>query len=254
MPEAIGAIKKRLSQTEMNQIDPLLSELAGDPRAGVQALVAAFQRKRALYLEEIQRMKKISEEEEALYEQGFLTVGGMDEVGRGPLAGPVVACCVILKRDCNILGIRDSKKLSAQKREMLADAIRKEARAVGIGVVPPARIDEINILQATFEAMRLAVLDLSVKPDALLIDALTVPGLAMKQKGIVKGDDLSISIGAASIVAKVYRDDLMVKMDALYPGYGFAENKGYGTREHIEALQALGPCPIHRRTFIKNLV
>lgn len=179
---------------------------------------------------------------------------GIDEVGRGPLAGPVTAGAVILPKDCRILYINDSKKLSEKKRELLYEEIMEKAVSVGIGVVSNGVIDEINILQATYEAMRQAVGKLTVKPELLLNDAVTIPKLSIPQVPIIKGDAKSISIAAASIVAKVTRDHFMEEMDKLYPGYHFAKNKGYGTKEHIDALKTLGPCPIHRRSFIKNLL
>lgn len=181
-------------------------------------------------------------------------VCGIDEVGRGPLAGPVVASAVILPKDCDILYINDSKKLSEKKRELLFDEIMEKAVAVGIGIVSPERIDEINILQATYEAMRIAVSNLSVKPDVLLNDAVKIPGIDAIQVPIIKGDAKSASIGAASIIAKVTRDRLMVQYDEVFPEYGFASNKGYGTAVHIEALKEIGPTPIHRRSFISNFI
>ena len=185
-------------------------------------------------------------------DRGFLC--GIDEVGRGPLAGPVVAGAVILPADCEILWLNDSKKLSEKKRELLYDEIMEKAVAVGIGAVSPERIDEINILQATYEAMRIAISKLSVKPDLLLNDAVKIPGVVLPQVPIIKGDAKSVSIAAASIVAKVTRDRMMVQYEELYPGYEFASNKGYGSARHIAALKSLGPCPIHRRSFIGNFV
>ncbi len=179
---------------------------------------------------------------------------GIDEVGRGPLAGPVVACAVILPKDCDILYINDSKKLSEKKREMLYDEIMEKAVSVGIGIVSPARIDEINILQATYEAMREAISKLTVKPDILLNDAVRIPGVDIEQVSIIKGDAKSASIGAASIVAKVTRDRMMAEYDSVFPEYGFASNKGYGTAVHTQALKELGATPIHRRSFISNFV
>ena len=179
---------------------------------------------------------------------------GIDEVGRGPFAGPVVAGAVILPKDCDILYINDSKKLSEKRREMLFTEIKEKAVACAVGVVSPARIDEINILQATYEAMRQAIAALGVVPDLLLNDAVTIPGVEIPQIPIIKGDAKSISIGAASIYAKVTRDHLMEELDSVYPGYGFAKNKGYGTADHIAALRTLGPCEIHRRSFIHNYV
>lgn len=177
---------------------------------------------------------------------------GIDEVGRGPLAGPVVAGAVILPADCEILYLNDSKKLSEKRRELLYDQIMEQAVAVGLGVVGPDRIDEINILQATYEAMRMAIAALSIEPALLLNDAVTIPQVAIPQVPIVKGDAKSVSIAAASIVAKVTRDRMMVEYEERFPGYGFSSNKGYGSAAHIAALKELGPCPIHRRTFIRN--
>lgn len=179
---------------------------------------------------------------------------GIDEVGRGPLAGPVVAGAVILPKDNPILYLNDSKKLSEKKREALYEEIMERAVATGIGIVGPARIDEINILQATYEAMRMAISNLKVQPDILLNDAVTIPQVAIPQVPIIKGDAKSVSIAAASIIAKVTRDRLMVEYDQVLPGYDFASNKGYGTKAHIAGIRELGPSPIHRATFIKNFV
>lgn len=179
---------------------------------------------------------------------------GIDEAGRGPLAGPVVAGAVILPADCTILWLNDSKKLSAKKREALYDEIMKKAVAVGVGMVGPERIDEINILRATYEAMRMAVGKLKVRPDILLNDAVTIPEVTIPQVPIIKGDAKSVSIAAASIIAKVTRDRLMEEYDRVIPGYGFAGHKGYGTKAHIEKLKELGPSPIHRVSFIGNFI
>ena len=184
----------------------------------------------------------------------YAFICGIDEVGRGPLAGPVVAGAVILPKECEILYINDSKKLSAAKRDELYDEIMDKAVAVGLGMASPARIDEINILQATYEAMRQAIGNLKVEPDLLLNDAVTIPEVVIPQVPIIKGDAKSVSIAAASIVAKVTRDRLMEEYDKVLPGYGFASNKGYGSAEHIKALQTLGPTPIHRRSFIGHFV
>lgn len=182
------------------------------------------------------------------------TICGIDEAGRGPLCGPVVAAAVILPDEYNILYINDSKKLSETKREEVYKEIDKYAVAYGVGIVSPERIDEINILQATYEAMRTAIHKLSVTPDILLNDAVTIPMVDIKQVPIIKGDAKSQSIAAAGIVAKVTRDHLMEEYDKLYPEYGFAKHKGYGTAAHIKAIKEYGPCPIHRRTFIKNFI
>ena len=194
-------------------------------------------------------MKKYEHEYEHL---GYLC--GIDEVGRGPLAGPVVACAVILPKDCDILWLNDSKKLTAKKREELYDVILKGAVSVGIGMASPERIDEINILQATYEAMRQAVSRLSVQPQLLLNDAVTIPEIQIPQVPIIKGDAKSVSIAAASIVAKVTRDRMMEEYDKVLPEYGFASNKGDGSAAHIEALKKYGPRPIHRKTFISHFV
>lgn len=203
------------------------------------------------YEKELRRTEEMKryEKEYAAYS----CICGIDEVGRGPLAGPVVAGAVILPKDCSILYLNDSKKLSEKKREELYDKIMEAAVAVGIGYNSPARIDEINILQATYEAMREAVANLSVRPDLLLNDAVTIPKVDIKQVPIIKGDAKSISIAAASIVAKVTRDRLMVKYDEIYPEYGFASHKGYGTAMHRDAIKKYGPTPIHRKSFIKNI-
>ncbi|MDO4623051.1 MAG: ribonuclease HII [Eubacteriales bacterium] len=181
-------------------------------------------------------------------------IAGIDEVGRGPLAGPVMTAAVILPKEARILHINDSKKLSEKRREELYDVIMKEAIAVGIGSNDHVRIDEINILQATYEAMRQAVEQLQVRPELLFVDAVHIPGLEIPQVSIIKGDAKSQSIAAASIIAKVTRDHLMEEYDKRFPEYGFASNKGYGTKTHTDALREFGPCPIHRRSFIKNFL
>ena len=194
------------------------------------------------------------QEPEDVLKSGMLLIAGIDEAGRGPLAGPVAAGAVILSADHDILYLNDSKKLSEKKRDMLFDQIKEEAVAWAVGLVEPARIDEINILQATYEAMRLAIRQLKVKPSVLINDAVTIPNVEIPQIPVVKGDAKCISIAAASILAKVTRDRIMKEMDALYPGYGFAKHKGYGTKEHMDAIRAMGPCPIHRRSFITKIV
>ena len=201
---------------------------------------------------EIARTKAMRTFEEEYKDYPYIC--GIDEVGRGPLAGPVVAGAVILPKDDMILYLNDSKKLSEKKREMLYDEIMNRAVATGIGMASPARIDEINILQATYEAMRMAIDNLKVRPDILLNDAVTIPQVDILQVPIIKGDAKSISIAAASIIAKVTRDRLMVEYDKVLPGYDFESNKGYGTKAHIAGLKELGPTPIHRRSFIHNYV
>lgn len=208
------------------------------------------------------REEKLQAERERLelmkeYEYTYMACGsicGIDEAGRGPLAGPVVAGAVVLPKDCEILFLNDSKKLSEKRREELFLEIQEKAVAWSVGIVGPDVIDEINILQATYQAMRQAVAGLSLTPDILLNDAVTIPGIEIMQVPIVKGDAKSVSIAAASVLAKVIRDHMMVEYDTLFPEYGFAKHKGYGTAAHIAALKSVGPCPIHRRSFIKNFV
>jgi len=187
--------------------------------------------------------------ERLAYAQGFRRVAGLDEAGRGPLAGPVVAAAVILPRDAVFPGLRDSKKLTVLQRERFDEAIRRRALAVGVGVIDPEEIDRINILQATIRAMVQALHKLSPAPDCLLIDALTLPDLQIPQKALIRGDDRSQSIAAASVIAKVARDRMMLECDRLFPQYHFRSHKGYGTAEHLEALARFGPCPIHRKSF-----
>ena len=248
----IGIIKEELKNTPDEELAGFISAYEADERGGVVKLVEQAKKRAEKLEQEKQRIWELGKFERE-YEQ-FGYVCGIDEVGRGPLAGPVVACAVILPKDCDILYINDSKKLSAAKREELYDVIMEKAVAVGIGMVGPGRIDEINILQATYEAMREAISNLQVKPDILLNDAVTIPGVDVRQVPIIKGDAKSISIGAASIIAKVTRDRLMEEYDKVFPEYGFASNKGYGSAEHIKALKEIGPTPIHRRSFIGNFV
>ena len=215
-----------------------------------------LRKKEEKHRKELERLEVMSAYEKE-YAQ-YTHICGIDEVGRGPLAGPVVACAVVLPKDVTILYLNDSKKLSEKKRELLYDEIMEKAVAVGIGAVGPARIDEINILQATYEAMRMAIEDLTgklgKKTDLLLNDAVTIPEVDIPQVPIIKGDAKSISIAAASIVAKVTRDHLMIEYDQVLPGYDFAKNKGYGTKAHIAGLKELGATPIHRKTFITHFV
>ncbi|MCD8133491.1 MAG: ribonuclease HII [Clostridiales bacterium] len=248
----ITEIREELKQISDCALDGFIWEYAADERAGVQTLVAQA-RKRLEKLEaELARTERLKKYEREYADYEYIC--GIDEVGRGPLAGPVTAAAVILPKNCGILYINDSKKLSAKRREELYEIIMEQAVSVGIGMRSPQRIDEINILQATYEAMREAVSKLSPQPTLLLNDAVTIPGLAIDQVPIIHGDAESISIGAASIVAKVTRDRLMMEYDALMPEYGFAANKGYGSAEHIKALKTYGPTPIHRRSFIGNFV
>ena len=251
MEEKIGSIKEKFANTPVEQLSSVIEIYREDLRTGVQKEIEKAYKK-------IEALEKEKARVDALwkYEREYASytyICGIDEVGRGPLAGPVVAGAVILPKDCDILYVNDSKKLTEKKREELYDVIMEKAVSIGIGYASPERIDEINILQATYEAMREAISKLTVSPDILLNDAVTIPEVSCKQVPIIKGDAKSISIGAASIIAKVTRDRLMVDYDTIYPEYGFASNKGYGAKAHIDALKKYGPTPIHRRSFIKNL-
>lgn len=230
----------------------LFSTYREDDRKGVQNLLLKLQKK-----EEKEEAEKKRVEDMCFYEKKYASydlICGIDEAGRGPLAGPVVAGAVILPKDCRIMYINDSKKLSAKKRDELYDEIMEKAVAVGVGIADHKRIDEINILQATYEAMRAAIASLKTAPQILLNDAVTIPEILLPQVPIIKGDAKSQSIAAASIIAKVTRDRLMEAYDAIYPEYGFAGHKGYGAAAHIAAIKKYGPCPIHRKTFITHFV
>lgn len=248
----IGEIREELRAVSDRELPSFIETYKADERGGVVKLVEQAGKRLEKLEAERARIENLKKYEKEYAEYGYIC--GIDEVGRGPLAGPVVAGAVILPKDCDILYINDSKKLTAAKREELYDIIMEKAVAVGIGMASPARIDEINILQATYEAMREAISKLCVRPDLLLNDAVTIPGVDIRQVPIIKGDAKSISIGAASIVAKVTRDRMMVEYDKIMPKYGFASNKGYGSAEHIAALKKVGPSPIHRASFIKNFV
>ena len=260
--ETMKDIKARFASAKEGEYNALFRHYENDERSGVQKLIQQYHKKlQALEDERVRtesmkkyehRMEQMMQFEHKYEHLGYLC--GIDEVGRGPLAGPVVACAVILPKDCDILWLNDSKKLTAKKREELYDVILEGAVSVGIGMASPERIDEINILQATYEAMRQAVSRLSVQPQLLLNDAVTIPEIQIPQVPIIKGDAKSVSIAAASIVAKVTRDRMMEEYDKVLPEYGFASNKGYGSAAHIEALKKYGPSPIHRKTFITHFV
>ena len=250
--EKIGEIKEKLAALGDGDLASFIRQYSSDERSGVIKLVDTARKRCDRYEKELQRTEALKKYEKEYDKYSYIC--GIDEVGRGPLAGPVVAGAVILPKDCDILYINDSKKLSAAKREELYDIIMEKAVAVGIGMVGPDRIDEINILQATYEAMRQAIGKLDPQPALLLNDAVTIPQVTIPQVPIIKGDAKSISIGAASIVAKVTRDRLMETYADIYPEYGFAGNKGYGSAEHIAALKQYGPTPIHRRSFIGHFV
>lgn len=252
MEQKISEIKKILEETEVIDLPKILPIYQKDSRSGVIKLVERFDKKYRNYQKEWDRLEGM-----LAFEKQYAScqaICGIDEAGRGPLAGPVVAGAVILPKDLKILYLNDSKQLSERQREELYEEIMEKAVSVGVGVVSHKRIDQINILQATFEAMRQAIAGLSIQPDLLLNDAVTIPQVSIRQIPIVKGDAKSLSIAAASIIAKVTRDRIMVEYDRLYPKYGFAGHKGYGAKTHIEAIQKYGMSPIHRKTFLKNIV
>ncbi len=250
--ESIQEIRRRLQAACADGLPEFIALYGGDERAGVQKLVESARRR----LQELE-LEKARIEKLRVYEEQYGDceyICGVDEVGRGPLAGPVVAGAVILPKGCRILYINDSKQLSEKKREELYQVIMEKAVACAVGYATPERIDEINILQATFEAMREAIGKLNPAPDILLNDAVKIPGVPIRQVPIIKGDAKSITIGAASIIAKVTRDRLMTEYDKVFPEYDFAGNKGYGSAAHIQALKKYGPTPIHRKSFIGHFV
>ena len=252
MEEKISDIKKKFEHADEKNMRLLVEEYSHSDKAGVVKLADKYRKQLGQLDAERLRIENMLsyEKEYSMYHN----ICGIDEAGRGPLVGPVVAAAVILPKDARILYVNDSKQLSEKKREELYDVIMKEAVSVGVGIASSARIDEINILQADYEAMREAVSKLNPAPDILLNDAVIIPQLEMKQVSIIKGDAKSLSIASASIIAKVTRDRMMYEYDKLYPEYGFASHKGYGTKAHTEALKQYGPCPIHRRSFIGNYI
>lgn len=227
----------------------VIESLGNDPRGGAQRLVRQCQAQLDEYKRERERIGRMFSYERQVWAMGYRLVAGLDEVGRGPLAGPVVAAAVILPGELIVPGLEDCRRLSGKRRQEVYEEIRAKALGVGIGMVHPDGIDEANVMMATYKAMVKAVADLAERPDYLLIDSLHLPGVAQPQAPIAGGDGQSCSIAAASIVAKVTRDDYMIEMDKQYPQYGFANHKGYGTLEHREALERHGPCPIHRKTY-----
>ena len=247
-------IKEEFKNLTPEQIPAQIALYQEDERKGVQNFLLSQQKKVDKYYQEIERIENLCQYEKEYSQYDFIC--GIDEVGRGPLAGPVVAGAVVLPKGSRILYINDSKKLSAKKREKLFDIIKEEAVSVGIGMASPERIDEINILQATYKAMRMAIDKLSKRPEVLLNDAVIIPGIdeSIHQEKIIKGDAKSVSIAAASILAKVTRDRYMEELGEKYPEYGFEKHKGYGTKAHIEAIKKYGITPEHRKTFLKNII
>lgn len=248
----IREIKEKISKMSWEDRKLILEELKADSRKGVQNLVQNIEKEVMAEEQEKARLKALFQREDALRNAGYRFIAGMDEAGRGPLAGPVVAACVILPEDCFLPNLNDSKKLSAQQREELQSKIKKLAVAWSVGLVNHKEIDQLNIYQATRLAMVKALRALKVRPDYLLLDALQID-TDIPQKSIIHGDRKCASIAAASIIAKTYRDRIMEIMDDFYPEYGFKENKGYGTMRHIEALKLYGPSRVHRKSFLRNI-
>ena len=243
----IKEIKERLAT--IDRLDhPLFEELIYDARAGVQSAINKRKRELQKQVDEDLRLEKMLTYEKELYAQGIQLIAGVDEVGRGPLAGPVVAAAVILPINCKIPGLNDSKKIPKSKHQAIYQAVLDQAISVGIGVKDNHVIDQVNIYEATKLAMLEAIHELDPQPQHLLIDAMKLD-LPISQTSIIKGDANSLSIAAASIVAKVTRDQMMAAYDQEYPGYDFAQNAGYGTTKHLEGLEKQGVSPIHRRSF-----
>ncbi len=247
--KTIAEIKAEFNNCDLNNLDDFIKLYSDDKRAGVAKIIESAFKKIDAYNKELERLEIITQFEKKYQSMGVEYVGGIDEVGRGPYAGPVVTACVILPKGCKIEGINDSKKLSLKKREELFDIIKEKAISVGVGIVDNYEIDQLNILQATYKAMRIAIENMSIKPQQLLVDAVTIPEIDIPQEAIIKGDAKSISIGAASIIAKVIRDRMMVEYAKKYPQYGFESNVGYGSKYHEEAIRKYGLCDIHRRSF-----
>lgn len=252
--KTVKEIKAFIETLEIKDYPKYIEILKNDDRKSVKDLSLKLEKKLLDTKKEEERLEKINFYENEGYKKGYLYIGGIDEAGRGPIAGPIIASVVVLKKDTKIHKIDDSKKLSEKKRNELFEIIKNEALDYGIGIVDNNKIDEINILNATILAMKKAVNQLERKPDYLLIDALNIPSLDIDQNAIVKGDSKSISIAGASILAKVTRDNIMYEYDKMYPEYGFKNHKGYGTDEHYDAIRKYGLTPIHRKSFLKNII
>ncbi|MGL6107426.1 ribonuclease HII [Romboutsia sp.] len=252
--KSVKEIKEIIDALDTSKYLEYIDILRSDERKSVQNLALKMAKKLDAIRREDERLEAINTYENEGYNKGYLYIGGIDEAGRGPLAGPVVASIVVFKANTKIEGVNDSKKLSEAKREELFDIIKDQALDYGIGIVNNEEIDEFNILNATYMAMKKAINCLEKTPDYLLIDATTIPGVEVAQNPIIKGDSKSISIAAASILAKVTRDNIMYHYEDMYPGYGFKSHKGYGTKEHYEAIEKQGICPIHRKSFLKNVL
>ncbi len=250
--ESISEIKNILNNLSPDALNDFAAKYSSDPRAGVKKIVETALKRKADFDKELKRLDEMLYFENKYSDYEFIC--GIDEAGRGPLAGPVVAAAVILPKNEKILYVNDSKKLSPEMRERLYDEITKKALSYGVGIVSHTEIDKINILQATYEAMKKAVSKLKPEPTLLLNDAVRIPGIDIRQVNIIKGDAKSLSIAAASIIAKVTRDRIMIDLADKYPEYNFKSNKGYGSKEHIDAIKKYGPCEIHRRSFIQGFI
>ncbi|MEG0249884.1 MAG: ribonuclease HII [Peptostreptococcus sp.] len=245
-------IKKISDEISDNEYLEFVSIFRGDERKSVQSICDRLIKKLEKIRLEDERLERMNSYEDSAYNEGFIYVGGVDEAGRGPLAGPVVAAVVVFDKHTKISGVNDSKKLSEAKRNELYKEIIENAKDYGIGMADNKEIDKYNILNATYMAMRRAISNLKNAPDCLLNDAVRIPGVDVKQVSIIQGDAKSISIAAASILAKVTRDQMMYEYDELYPGYSFSSNKGYGTTDHYNGIRNQGITPIHRHSFLKN--
>ncbi len=250
---SLNKIKNFFLTTDINDYKHYIGILKSDKRKTVKNYGVSLEKKYNKHIRELKRLKSLWEIEDKLSSEGYSKIVGIDEVGRGPLAGPVVAAAVILPPNTLIPGVDDSKKISLKKRNDLYNKINTIAIDIGIGIVDNETIDKINILNATKLAMKNAINSLSIKPDFLLIDAVKLTDINIKQKNIIKGDSLSISIAAASIIAKVTRDNIVDEYEKKYIGYGFNNHKGYGTKEHYDAIKKLGITPVHRKTFLKTI-
>jgi ribonuclease HII len=245
---SVGELRLRFVESGLEIPRGVLPALREDPRAGVRALATILDKRRAARQAEERRITRLTLFEREHWDQGLELVGGVDEVGMAPLAGPVITAAVILRRGARIQGVNDSKQLSAEEREALAPLIKEQAVCWAIGEASVEEIDRLNIYQAGLLALKRAVMNLRPLPQHLLVDARRID-VPMPQTPIIQGDAKSLTLGAASIVAKVHRDQLMSEMDLKYPGYGLGQHKGYPTPVHLEALDRLGPCEIHRRSF-----
>jgi len=245
-------IEERIKDLKIDDALDYLHSLRCEPGTGIERLISKYEKKKESMAKELARLDAMCVFEKEAYEKGYRYIAGVDEAGRGPLAGPVVAAAVILPENACIYGLNDSKKLTSKQRESLYDEIIEKAVAFSVGIIDEKQIDSINILNATKAAMENAVSSLKPQPDILFIDAVKLENIRIKQVPIVKGDSRSVSIAAASIIAKVTRDRLIDELDQVYPQYGFKKHKGYGTKEHIEAIKKYGICPIHRISFTKK--